>query len=136
MAQPRPPNVITPAPTVVMPWKLCTAFESTSEFVTLVNEYPTGDTQRRALTTTERRRWRLARKLTALEWASFLTFWEQVKGGQSFYFYDPWETVPRFHYDPTGAALNGRYRVRFAAALPLNAVLPRVEAQLELIEVS
>jgi hypothetical protein len=119
-----------------MPWKLCTRFESSSEFVTLWNEYASGDSHRRALTTTERRRWRVARRLIAADWTAFLLFYEQVKGGKSFYFYDFWETVPRFHYDPTGTAQNGRYRVRFASALTMAAGLPRVEVELELIEVS
>jgi hypothetical protein len=119
-----------------MPWSLCIRFESSSDFVTLRNEYPCGDSQRRALTTTERRRWRVARRLTTAEWAAFLAFYQQVKGGQPFYFYDPWETVPRFHYDPTGIALNGRYTVRFASALTMAAGLPRVEADFELVEVS
>jgi hypothetical protein len=136
MAQQRPPNVTSPAPVLVMPWKLCARFESSGEFVTLRNEYPSGDSNRRALTTSERRRWRVARRLTAADWTAFLAFYQQVKGGQAFYFYDPWETVPRFHYDPTGTAQNGRYRVRFASALTMAAGLPRVEAELELIEVS
>jgi hypothetical protein len=136
MVQQRPPNVTSPAPVFVMPWNLCIRFESSSEFVTLRNEYPSGNSHRRALASTERRRWRVARRLTAADWSAFLAFYYQVKGSQSFYFYDPWDTVPRFHYDPTGTAQNGRYCVRFASALTMAAGLPRVEAELELVEVS
>ena len=132
----RPGNVTSATPTLVMPRHLCSAFQSSSTCAVLRNEYPNGDSQRRSLVTTPRRTWRLAQRLTPSEWTSLQTFYSQVSGGNSFYFYDPWETSPRFSHDSTGQATTGRYVVRFASDMTLTARLARVEASWQLVEVS
>ena len=118
-----------------MPRHLCSAFQSGSSCVVLRSEYPNGDSQRRALVTTPQRTWRLAQRLTPSVWNDFLAFYNQVKNGVTFYFYDSFETSPRFSHDPTGQATTGRYTVRFSSDLTLTARLARLEAAWELLEV-
>ena len=49
-----------------------------------------------------------------LDLAALRTFYDARNGAhEPFYFYDPYETNPKFSYDPTGAAVTGRYTVRF-----------------------
>ena len=61
-----------------------------------------------------------------------------VKKGSTepFYFYDPWETQPKFSNDPTGASPYGRYIVRFAGAWEQSASFTRADIEIELIEIA
>jgi hypothetical protein len=57
------------------------------------------------------------------------------KGPQEpFYVYDPWDTSPRFSYDPTGQATQGRYTVRFEGGWEQSAGIGLIEVSLELVE--
>ena len=55
---------------------------------------------------------------------------------ESFYFYDPYETNPRFSHDPTGTSLYGRYTVRFAGAWEQAVSFARADASIELMEIA
>ncbi len=103
----------------------------------LENQYGLGESQRSAQTAQSRKRWRLAKRLTPLQLAELEEFYEAQNGPQEpFYFYDPYETVPRFSYDPTGQALGGRYIVRFQGGWDQSVALGRVDVAIELLEVA
>jgi hypothetical protein len=54
----------------------------------------------------------------------------------AFYFYDPYETSPKFSHDPTGVATTGRYTVRFNSEWNQSCEPGRASVNLELIEVA
>ncbi len=109
-----PGNVSTANPLTVMPWALCRAFQHSRSYPVLSNEYANGELQIALQASTSRKSWRIGFSVDAATVLSFRSFFEARKGGhQPFYFYDVWETVPKFSYDETGTDLNGRYVVRF-----------------------
>ena len=55
---------------------------------------------------------------------------------EPFYYYDPYETNPRFAHDPTGASPYGRYTVRFASAWEQSVSFARADVEIELIEIA
>lgn len=78
-----------------------------------LNVYANGEVQRSLLTATSPKRWVLALPLTAAAKEAMLQFFLGQGGGTiEFLFYDLFETVPKFSYDPTGADVAGRYTVR------------------------
>lgn len=97
-----------------MPWSLCVAFSHSRQYPLQVNEYMNGESQRQLQASTSRKSWKLARRVTSDQLALLRAFVEARKGPtQPFYFYDVWETSPKFSYDATGVAVAGRYVVRF-----------------------
>ena len=55
---------------------------------------------------------------------------------EPFYFYDPYDTNPRFSYDPTGLVTVGRYTVRFEGDWNQLTALGRSELNITLVEVA
>jgi len=107
------------------------------EYPVLDNEYRNGESQRSVQATTCRRRWKLAKRLTSAQLATLRDFYDSRKGPvEPFYFYDPYETNPKFSYDPTGQATTGRYTVRFAAPWEQSTSLARTDVTLEVIEIA
>lgn len=64
-------------------------------------------------------------------------FYEARRGPtEPFYFYDPYETSPKFTHDPTGKVVPGRHTVRFAVPWEQSTSLVRTDLTLELIELA
>lgn len=132
-----PGSVQNAAPSTVMPWNLCAAFARSQQYPALENEYAGGESQRSVLASTSRKRWRLAMRLSPARLAELRAFYEARKGPhEPFYFYDVWETNPKFSYDPTGQATQGRYAVRFEGGWEQWAGAGLADVSLELVEVA
>jgi len=132
-----PGSVQNAAPLAVLPASLSHAFTHEREYPVLDNEYRNGESQRSVQAANSRKRWRLAKRLTPLQLAALHGFYDARKGPiEPFYFYDPWETVPRFSHDPTGQATQGRYTVRFAGEWRQSVGLGRSDVQIELTELT
>ena len=145
-----PNSVEIAAPTAVMPLSLSTAFAASRDWTVDTNQYANGDYQSfipqvydpNANTTqafqSSRRAWQITKRLTATQWSALLAFWLQVGGCRTeFWFYDPYETVPPFSYDPSGAATSGRYAVRFNGSLTASQSTGRaVQVNISLLEVA
>ena len=122
---------------LVMPWGLSKLFDQTRTGSVLTNEFPSGDSIRRALVDDTRRSWRLSRRCTPEQVDSVVDFYQSLGGPlRTFWFSDPAETAPRFHHDPTGTEAIGRYCVRFATRLESTHGLGRSDLSFELIEVA
>lgn len=132
-----PGSVQNAAPTTVMPQSLCRAFVHERSYPLIENEYKNGESQRSVQAATSRKRWRLGKRLTPAALVALRNFFDARSGPtEPFYFYDPYETSPRFSYDPTGAATAGRYAVRFNSDWNQSSGPGRSDVQLELIELA
>ena len=124
------------APATVLPNSLSSAFVHTREYPVIDNEYRNGESQRSAEAATSRREWNLTKRLTPAQLAALRTFYDARNGThEPFYFYDPYETSPKFTYDPT----EWRYRqihVRFNTDWNQSVTPGRSDVQLELIELA
>jgi phage-related protein len=121
----------------VMPWNLARAFVRSQDYPVLENQYRNGESQRSVLASNSRKRWRLALRLTPDRLQALREFYEARRGPhEPFYFYDVWETNPKFSYDPTGEATQGRYTVRFEGGWEQNVDFGLGEVSLELVEVA
>jgi hypothetical protein len=108
-----PGNIANAAPASVLPQSLSSAFVHTREYP-VINEYRNGESQRSAQAANSRKKWNLTQRLTPAQFAALRTFYHARNGTREpFYSYDPYETNPKFSYDPTGAAATARYTVRF-----------------------
>jgi phage-related protein len=120
-----------------MPWSLCTAYVRSQQYPVIENEYAGGESQRSVAASNSRKRWRLAMRLTPTLLAQLRAFYDARKGPhEPFYFYDPWETNPKFSYDPAGQATQGRYVVRFEGAWSQSVGLGRANVEIELVELA
>lgn len=132
-----PGSVQNAAPATVLPVSLSRAFVHEREYPVLDNEYRSGESQRFVQATNSRKRWRLAKQLTPAQLAALRDFYDARKGAtEPFYFYDPYETSPKFSSDPTGQAVAGRYTVRFAGLWSQSVSLGRADVNIELIELA
>ena len=132
-----PGSVQNTAPIAVLPLNLSRAFSHSRDYPVAANEFSDGSTQRGLLASASRKRWRLAKRLTPSKMAELRAFYEDRKGAhEAFYFYDPYETNPRFSYDPTGAAVQGRYIVRFEGGWSQAMGLGRGDVEIQLVEVA
>jgi len=132
-----PGSVQNAAPLTVLPASLSRAFVHEREYPVLDNEYRNGESQRSVLATNSRKRWRLAKRLTLAQLAALRDFYDARRGPtEPFYFYDPYETSPKFSHDPTGQAVAGRYTLRFGGAWEQSTSLARTDLSLELIELA
>jgi phage-related protein len=132
-----PGSVQNAAPLTVLPASLSRAFVHEREYPALDNEYRNGESQRSVQATNSRKRWRLAKRLTAAQLAVLRDFYDARNGPvEPFYFYDPYETSPKFSHDPTGQAVAGRYTVRFGGEWGQSVDLGRVDLNIELIELA
>lgn len=119
-------------PTVVMPYALAIAFQSSRSWAISSNGYANGEYQSAVPIITDpvtaqpsnvassRRTWQQTKKLTAPQWQALLNFWNSQRGcTKEFWFYDWFETSPLLSYDQTGQATQGRYTVRFNGDLTM-----------------
>ena len=132
-----PGSVQNAAPLTVLPPSLSRAFVHEREYPALDNEYRNGESQRSVQAANSRKRWRLAKRLTAAQLAALREFYDARKGPtEPFYFYDPYETSPQVSHDPTGQTVGGRYTVRFAGPWEQSTSFARTDLALELIELA
>lgn len=132
-----PGSVQNAAPLTVMPANLSRAFVHEREYPVLDNEYRQGESQRYVQASSSRKRWRLAKRLAPTALAALRDFYDARRGStEPFYFYDPYETTPKFTHDPTGQATAGRYTVRFANPWSESITLGRADLAIELIELA
>jgi hypothetical protein len=133
-----PLNVQNAAPLLVMPFSLCTQYRRSQQYQVIANDYKNGESQRSAQTTTSRKSWDLSKRLMPALLAAQRAFFESVRGPYlPFYFYDVYETTPRFQYDATGAATAGRYTVRYVTTQWAPSVgIARADVSVSLIELA
>jgi len=132
-----PGSVQNASPLTVLPASLSRAFVHEREYPVLENEYRNGESQRFVQSTSSRKRWRLAKRLTPAQLATLRDFYDARKGPtEPFYFYDPYETSPKFSHDPTGQALLGRHTVRFNGEWSQSVGLGRADVSLEVVELA
>jgi hypothetical protein len=131
-----PQSVPNAVPATVLPVSLSTAFERIQELPVVINEYRDGEPQLSRQAETSRVSWRLGKRLSAGALATLRTFHNARNGRQeAFYFYDPFETSPRFTLSPSGTT--GRYTVRFDSDWSQSAgVGARLETEMVLIQVA
>ncbi len=132
-----PGSVQNATPDTVMPYSLCRAFVHERAYPLIENEYKNGESQRSVLATNSRKRWRLTKRLSVAALHALRDFYD-TRGGtlEPFYFYDPYETSPKFSWDPTGQAVEGRHTVRFDSSWQQSCGIGRVDIQIELIELA
>ena len=132
-----PGSLENAVPAAVLPQSLCRAFVHAREYPVIDNEYRNGESQRSVTASTSRKRWRLAKRLNAAQLQALRAFYEARNGpAEPFYFYDPYETSPKFSYDPAGQAVQGRYTVRFNCEWNQSASPGRGDVEIELVEVA
>jgi phage-related protein len=132
-----PGSVQNAVPTNVLPQSLCRSFAHEREYPLIENEYRNGESQRSTQAATSRKRWRLTKRLTPAALQALRDFYDARRGpAEPFYFYDPYETSPKFSCDPTGQAIAGRYTVRFNSEWQQSCGPGRSDVQLELVEVT
>jgi hypothetical protein len=132
-----PGNIENAAAVTVFPQSLCRAFVHAREYPVVANDYRNGESQRSLQAATSRKRWQLAKRLAPATLKALRDFYDARRGVlEPFYFYDPYETIPKFSSDPTGAALAGRYTVRFNSEWSQSVGLGRSDVQIELIELA
>ena len=132
-----PGSVHNAAPLMVMPHSLSRAFVHEREYPVLDSEYRNGESQRSVQATNSRKRWRLAKRLTPAQLSALRGFYDARRGPtEPFYFYDPYETSPKFTHDPTGQAVAGRYTVRFAGTWEQSGLWLWTDLVVELIELA
>ena len=132
-----PGSVQNAAPTTVLPKSLCRAFSHSRAYPLIENEYRNGESQRSVLATTSRKKWTLRKRIPPAQLQALRNFYDARNGThEPFYFYDPYDTSPKFSYDPTGAAVTGRYTVRFNTDWNQSVGPGRSDVDIELIEVA
>ena len=132
-----PGSVINAAPATVLPQSLCRTFVNERSYPLIENEYKNGESQRSVQAVNSRKRWRMAKRLTAAQLGELRDFYE-ARGGalEAFYFYDPYETNPRFSCDPTGAETTGRHTVRFDSNWSQSVDIGRTNVEIMLVELA
>ena len=137
-----PGNLMSAAPTAVMPESLCLSFVELREFVQLQNQYHDGTVQRSQLAQTSRRTFRLSKRLTASLLSALYSFWDSQNGGMTpFAFYNPFDVASGqqigSNYDSTGNNTQGRVTVVFRGNWAQATDVARTNVQrLELVEVA
>ena len=103
-----PGNLLVAAPTLVMPFTLCTAFTEARLFEVLVNTYHDGTPERGSIqdgvdVPVSMRRWTMSKRLPASTLIALRSFYESLNGGvDPFYWYNPQEAAPGY---PVGLEL-------------------------------
>ena len=132
-----PGSVQNAAPATVLPKSLCRAFMHERAYPLIENEYKNGESQRSVLATSSRKRWRLSKRLTPTALGTLRDFYDARKGAtEAFYFYDAYETSPKFSYDPTGVVTTGRHTVRFNSDWQQSCGPARSDVDIELLELA
>jgi hypothetical protein len=132
-----PGNIQNAAPSTVLPPSLSRSFVHERAYPLIENEYKNGESQRSVLAANSRKRWRLSKRLTPAALQTLRNFYD-ARGGtaEPFCFYDPYETNPKFSYDPAGRATTGRYTVRFNSDWQQSSGPGRSDVQIELLELA
>lgn len=107
-----PDNIITSTPVDVLPQVFCAALHEEHRLECFVNAYQDGRSDRAALALNSRRFFRMTRVLTSAQYSALYIFYSNHLVAP-FYFYNPFETVPKFTWDASGAAPDGRYICTF-----------------------
>lgn len=132
-----PGSVANAAPTTVLPFTLSRAYSHSREYFVEENNYRNGESQRRCPVASSRKRWRFTKRLIPADLQALRTFYDARKGGQEpFYFYDMYDTSPKFQYDSLGIATTGRYTVRFEGAFEQVVEIGRCNCSIELVELA
>ena len=132
-----PGSVQNATPATVLPLSLSRAFVHSREYPVIENEYRNGESQRSAKAANSRKRWQLAKRLAPAALQALRDFYEARSGpAEPFYFYDPYETNPKFTYDPAGQATAGRYTVRFNSEWNQSCGPGRADVEIELVELA
>ena len=132
-----PGSVQNAAPLTVMPASLSRSFVHERAYPVVESEYRNGESQRSVQAANSRKHWRLAKRLPPTQLGSLRDFYDARKGPtEPFYFYDPYETNPKFSTDPSGQAVAGRYTVRFAGDWSQSVDLSRADLSIELVELA
>jgi phage-related protein len=132
-----PGSVQNAAPSTVLPQTLSVAFSRAQEYPVIDNEYRNGESQRSVEANNSRKRWRLAKRLTSAQLQTLRDFYAARNGPvEPFYFYDPYETSPKFYCDPSGATVQGRYTVRFDSDWSQSSGMGRSDVFIELFELA
>ncbi len=132
-----PGSVANAVPATVLPQTLCRAFVHEREYPVIDNEYRNGESQRSAQAATSRKKWRLSKRLSPANLQALRNFYDARNGThEPFYFYDPYETNPKFSWDPTGVETTGRHTVRFNMDWNQSAGPGRSDVEIELIELA
>ncbi len=132
-----PGNIQNAAPTTVLPQSLSRAFARSQEYPVIENEYRNGESQRSVPPTNSRKRWRLAKRLPPAPLQALRDFYEARTGPtEPFYFYDPYETNPKFTWDLTGVTTTGRHTVRFDGEWSQSVGPARSDVSIELVELA
>jgi len=132
-----PGNVQNAVASTVMPKSLATSFARDTLWLQRRNLYVDGRLQTGLQVAAARKRWTIGKLLTQTQIAVLYAFYLARKGPvEAFYFYDFRETSPKYSYDEGGAALTGRYLVRFDMAWSHDWTLSRFATQCALIELA
>src|ERR1041384_4275201 len=132
-----PGSVANAAPTTVLPRSLCSAYARAQEFPLLSNQYSDGAFQGTVQATVSRKRWIVSKRLPPDVLQELRAFYEARKGRtEPFYFYDPYETSPKFSPDSPGVATAGRYTVRFDSDWDQSTGTSRSDLAVSLIELA
>jgi phage-related protein len=130
-----PGSVANSAPATTMPFSLASAFSRSQTYELQQNDYANGESQRTVLAATSRKSWNLTKRLTAALMTELRDFYI-ARGGslEPFYFYDPYETSPKFTTTPSGT--QGRYPVRFEGEWSQQMGLARGDVGIVLVELA
>jgi phage-related protein len=132
-----PGSLQNAVPVAVLPQSLCQAFGHSRDYPVLDNAYRNGESQRSVQAINSRKSWTLKKRLAPALLQALREFYEARNGAhESFYFYDPYETVPRFSGDPSGVETAGRHTVRFHTDWDQLTFAGRSNANAALIEVA
>jgi len=132
-----PGSVQNAAPSTVLPLSLSRTFAHSREYPVIENEYRNGESQRSVQASNSRKRWQLTKRLAPAALQALRNFYDARSGAtEPFYFYDPYETNPKFTHDPTGLATTGRYTVRFNSEWNQSCGPGRSDVLIELIELA
>ena len=132
-----PGSVQNAVSATVLPQSLSVAFTHERAYPVIENEYKNGESQRSVQTANSRKRWRLTKRLAPGALQTLRNFYDARNGTtEAFYFYDPYETSPKFSYDPTGVVTVGRYTVRFNSDWQQASGPGRSDIGMELLELA
>ena len=130
-----PGSVSNAVPSLIMPITLSRMFVHAREFELEENLYRNGESQRRLDVATSRKSWRVGKLLTVAEVLTLRDFFNARRGAlESFFYYDPWDTVPQFKDNPTGST--GRYIVRFDGEWSQVAEFALISVTVNLVELA
>jgi phage-related protein len=130
-----PGNVAAASVSETLPWSLCKTFGHSRAWLIRANDYRNGESQRLPMVQTSRKQWQIVKRLTPTELDTLRDFYD-ARGGphEPFYFYDPWETDPKFDSTPSGGS--GRYVVRFDSPWDQFVEAARAEVSISLVELA